>query len=171
MGREGAESGQSSTRRRSRTVTTEPNGSSSGSRRKETVKDSPVATARRETKPKPRQPEEPPLELEVFELGEAEEPAQREKPALQEDESPPGLITFTGKLSEPVHPTAARYRIARAAMIILGLVVIASFVILWRANAKTDDLTRVLEIIFAPIVALVGVTLAFYYYRPGSGSS
>ena len=56
-------------------------------------------------------------------------------------------------------------------MMILGLVVIASFVILWRAKADTDDLTRVLEIIFAPIVALVGVTLAFYYYRPGSGSS
>jgi hypothetical protein len=56
-------------------------------------------------------------------------------------------------------------------MMILGLVVIAPFVILWRAKADTDDLTRVLEIIFAPIVALVGVTLAFYYYRPGSGSS
>ena len=39
MGQEAAESGQSSTRRRSRTVTTEPNGGSSGSGRKETVKD------------------------------------------------------------------------------------------------------------------------------------
>ncbi len=56
-------------------------------------------------------------------------------------------------------------------MMILGLVVIASFAILWRAKANTDDLTRVLEIIFAPIVALVGATLAFYYYRPGGPSA
>ena len=74
-------------------------------------------------------------------------------------------------ISRPVHVTAARYRIARDAMMILGLVVIASFAILWRAKANTDDLTRVLEIIFAPIVALVGATLAFYYYRPGGPSA
>lgn len=163
MGEEVAESSQSSTRRRSRSVTIETNGGSPGSGRKETVKDSPVATVGRKTRPKPgQQGGPPPLELDEFELGEEEELAEQ-------DESPEGLIP--AKLSRPVHVTAARYRIARAAMIILGVVVIASFAILWRANAGIDGLTRVLEIIFAPIVALVGVTLAFYYYRPGGPSA
>jgi len=45
---------------------------------------------------------------------------------------------------------------------LLIFVVVASFVSLWH-GMKIDDLTRLLEIIFAPLVAVVAVVVAFYY--------
>jgi len=59
----------------------------------------------------------------------------------------------------------ARFWIALIALAILAFVVVASFVTLWLPHPAIDDLTRVLEILFAPLVALVGIAVAFYYYR------
>jgi hypothetical protein len=134
-----------------------PNGGPPRSGRKETVKDSPVAAEpKTELEPgQPGGPDGPPRGLVDFRPDEEEE-------LSESDVAPQGLLTAR-QLAKPVHLSTARYRMARASMAILGLVVIASFVILWRAKASVDDLTRVLEIIFAPIVALVGVALAFYY--------
>lgn len=64
-----------------------------------------------------------------------------------------------------IHVSWARFWIALIALAILAFVVVASFVTLWLRHAVIDDLTRVLEIFFAPLIALVGVAVAFYYYR------
>jgi hypothetical protein len=45
--------------------------------------------------------------------------------------------------------------------------VVGSFVTLWHGQ-NIEDLTRLLEIIFAPLVAVVGVAVAFYYRGSGS---
>jgi hypothetical protein len=57
----------------------------------------------------------------------------------------------------------ARFRIALFSMGILAFVVVGSFASLWRAQPNFDDLARLLEILFAPLVALAGVAVAFYY--------
>jgi hypothetical protein len=153
MRQEPDEPSQPPTRRRSRPATlpkSASNGDSPRSGRKE--------TAEPKTEFEPGGPDGPPLGLVDYGRGEGDEGEE----LSESDVAPQGLLTAR-QLAKPVHLSTARYRIARAAMAILGLVVIASFVILWRARASVDDLTRVLEIIFAPIVALVGVTLAFYY--------
>lgn len=165
MGQEPAESGQSPTRRRSRPAArpkSTPNGDSLRSALKETVNDSPVATVKPKTGPelgRPGGPDGPLLDgLVDFRPGAGEELSE------VEDVAPQGLLA-PDDVGKPVqvHISTARYRIATAAMSILAFVVIATFVSLWRAKASIDDLTRVLEIIFAPIIALAGVALAFYY--------
>jgi hypothetical protein len=45
---------------------------------------------------------------------------------------------------------------------LLTFVVVASFVTIWLGK-PIDDLTRLLEILFAPLVALVAAAVAFYY--------
>lgn len=46
----------------------------------------------------------------------------------------------------------------------LIFVVVASFyTVIWRSNVPIDNLMRLLEVLFAPLVALVGVAVAFYY--------
>lgn len=55
-----------------------------------------------------------------------------------------------------------RFRLATASIAILAAVVVAAFVIVWRGQ-NVDRLARVLEILFAPLVAVVGAAVAFYY--------
>lgn len=169
MGEEPAETGQAPARRRSRAATSESKPSQNGGlprSGRRTGKDS-SAAVQTEAKPGPGQPEE-------F-LGLYEPPPgglishKPEEISASPDETPQGLAPVD--VGKPIHLSTARYRIATAAMTILAFVVIGAFVSLWRGKANIDDLTRVLEIIFAPIIALVGVALAFYYHGSGGGGS
>ena len=56
----------------------------------------------------------------------------------------------------------SRFAFAVSSVALLAFVVVASFVSLW-LGLKIDDLTRLLEIMFAPLVALVAAAVAFYY--------
>ena len=57
-----------------------------------------------------------------------------------------------------------RFIIALLSLLILMFVVVMTFVILgWRSSVPVENLMRVLEVLFAPLVALVGVAVAFYY--------
>jgi len=60
------------------------------------------------------------------------------------------------------HMTIPQFTIALFSVAILAFIVVAAFVTIWRRQ-DTDALTRLLEIIFAPIVAVVAVAVAFYY--------
>jgi hypothetical protein len=62
----------------------------------------------------------------------------------------------------------ARFLVALCSLGILMFVVVAAFVTLWNGHTPIDELMRVLEVLFAPLVALVGVAVAFYYYRGGN---
>jgi hypothetical protein len=73
----------------------------------------------------------------------------------------PGKIV-TPKQGRATHLAWSRFTLAMCSVAILGFVVVASFLTLWRGQG-IDNLTRLLEIIFAPIVAVVGVAVAFYY--------
>jgi hypothetical protein len=73
----------------------------------------------------------------------------------------PGRIV-TPKQVRATHLAWSRFTLALCSVAILGFVVVAAFVTLWRGE-RIDDLTRLLEIIFAPLVAVVGVAVAFYY--------
>jgi len=63
---------------------------------------------------------------------------------------------------KPTHLARSRYHIALCAIALLAFVVVASFVTLWLGR-NIDNLTRLLEIIFAPIIAVVAAAVAFYY--------
>jgi hypothetical protein len=56
-----------------------------------------------------------------------------------------------------------RFIIALLSLGTLVFVVVATFLTLWRTHVPIDYLMRVLEVIFAPLVALVGVAVAFYF--------
>lgn len=73
----------------------------------------------------------------------------------------PGKI-ITPKEGKATHLARSRLVLALCSVALLGFVVVASFVTLWRGG-NVDNLTRLLEIIFAPLVAVVGVAVAFYY--------
>ena len=60
------------------------------------------------------------------------------------------------------HMAGARLGIAGFSVLLLAFIVVAAFITLWRRE-PIDDLTRLLEIIFAPIVAVVAAAVAFYY--------
>ncbi len=64
---------------------------------------------------------------------------------------------------KPTHLAKSRYHIALCAIALLAFVVVASFVTLWLGQS-IDNLTRLLEIIFAPIIAVVAAAVAFYYH-------
>jgi hypothetical protein len=68
------------------------------------------------------------------------------------------------KLGRPIHLNTVRFVIALLSLLILMFVVVMTFVTLcWRSNVPVENLMRVLEVLFAPLVALVGVAVAFYY--------
>jgi hypothetical protein len=73
----------------------------------------------------------------------------------------PGKIV-TPKEGKATHLARSRLVLALCSVALLGFVVVASFMTLWRGG-NIDNLTRLLEIIFAPLVAVVGVAVAFYY--------
>jgi hypothetical protein len=88
------------------------------------------------------------------------EPAARELSGpVKVGSSPPGIAH-----PEESNPTLARSRFALAlcSVALLTFVVVASFVSLWQ-GVKIEDLTRILEILFAPLVAVVAAAVAFYY--------
>ncbi len=109
-----------------------------------------------------------------FELGglDAPPPEYEEEGLFESDEAPgqlsapvneaPGQL-IAPKTVKPTHLATVRFRIALFSIAILAFVVVAAFVTLWKTQPSIDNLTRVLEIIFAPLVALVGVAVAFYY--------
>jgi hypothetical protein len=63
---------------------------------------------------------------------------------------------------KPTHLAKSRFRIALCSIVILAFIVVAAFVTLWTGRS-IDGLTRLLEIIFAPVVAIVASAVAFYY--------
>jgi hypothetical protein len=67
------------------------------------------------------------------------------------------------KLGRVIHVNTARFLIAVCALATLMFVVFATFWTLWRGNVPIENLMRVLEVLFAPLIALVGVAVAFYY--------
>lgn len=73
----------------------------------------------------------------------------------------PGMIV-TPRQVRATHLAWSRFALAMCSVALLGFVVVASFLTLWRGQG-IENLTRLLEIIFAPIVAVVGVAVAFYY--------
>jgi hypothetical protein len=74
----------------------------------------------------------------------------------------PPLQVLTPEYGKPTHLATVRFRIALFSIAILAFVVVAAFVTLW-LGGSVDNLTRVLEIIFAPLIALVAAAVAFYY--------
>jgi hypothetical protein len=65
------------------------------------------------------------------------------------------------------HMEKSRLRIAQYSVGLLAFVVVGSFVTLWLGRS-IDDLSRLLDIIFAPIIAVVAAAVAFYYRSSGS---
>src|SRR5712691_6601138 len=57
----------------------------------------------------------------------------------------------------------ARGRVAAALLLILAAISVAPFVALWLAWATVAELTALLQIIFGPVVALVGAVTGFYF--------
>jgi hypothetical protein len=82
--------------------------------------------------------------------------------------NPPRLAS--PRLGRPIHVNTARLIVALCSLAILMFVVVATFVTLWNGHIPIDYLMRVLEVFFAPLVALVGVAVAFYYYRGGGNA-
>jgi apolipoprotein N-acyltransferase len=60
------------------------------------------------------------------------------------------------------HLDRSRFQFAMCSVALLAFVVVATFVTIWLGRS-IDNLTRVLEIIFAPLVAVVAAAVAFYY--------
>ncbi|SRR5579871_1780588 len=81
------------------------------------------------------------------------------------DEPPPEIAP--PRESKPTHLATSRYRIALLSIALLSFVVVASFADVLLGKS-IEDLTRLLDVIFAPIVALVAAAVAFYYYRGSS---
>jgi len=92
------------------------------------------------------------------------EPAQQvraqQQPAASGSTPPP---LGRPKFGRTIHVSTARFFIALCSIATLVFVVVAAFVTIWRNNVPVDNLMRVLEVIFAPLVALVGIAVAFYY--------
>ena len=76
-------------------------------------------------------------------------------------ETAPGNITDP-EYGKPTHLAKVRFRIALCSLALLAFIVVAAFVTLW-AGRSIDNLTRLLEIIFAPVIAVVAAAVAFYY--------
>jgi hypothetical protein len=88
--------------------------------------------------------------------------AQQQPAAAGSTPPPLGHPKFVGRT---IHLNTARFIIASGSLVILAFVVIMSFVIVgWRSNVPVDNLMRLLEVLFAPLVALVGIAVAFYYH-------
>lgn len=99
--------------------------------------------------------ESPPEGLEpVQQAGVTQHPAAAGSP-------PPELIH--PKFGRTIHVSTARFIVAMCSIATLIFVVVATFVTLWQGHVLIDELMRVLEVLFAPLVALVGVAVAFYY--------
>jgi hypothetical protein len=98
--------------------------------------------------PEPEEPDPAPAGLQGPELSDP----------IDLPSTPPGI-------EEPVavtHMDKTRFRLALCTVAILAFVVVAAFASLWQGQA-IENLTRLLEILFAPLVAVVTAVVAFYY--------
>lgn len=162
MARASAQAGQSSPARRSRARSPGP----------ESTLDTATAAkptrggANSQRRTVPAQPEWQPPEPSgldgraIADLPQQRDPGWEERGSLEENEVPGQLeVPKTGK---PIPLATARFIIALLSIAILAFVVVAAFATLWQGQS-IDNLSRLLEILFAPLVALVGVAVAFYY--------
>jgi hypothetical protein len=62
------------------------------------------------------------------------------------------------------HPVREKMRAAIALLLLalLGLVLAGGFITLW-LGYQTDDLIKLLTLVFTPLVTLVGTSIGFYY--------
>jgi hypothetical protein len=77
--------------------------------------------------------------------------------------SRPVLTAGRPGVGKPFNIHAARFRLALCSIALLAFVVVAAFVGLYLRRSSIEDITRLLEIMFAPLVALVAAAVAFYY--------
>jgi len=81
-------------------------------------------------------------------------------PRFQADRELPRL--YDPGVGQRNRTAAHRLGIALFSTSLLAFVVVAAFVTLWKGG-NIDNLTRLLDVIFAPLVALVAAAVAFYY--------
>jgi hypothetical protein len=74
--------------------------------------------------------------------------------------APEGIAT--PEYGKPTHLARARFRIALCSIAVLAFIVVAAFASLW-SGQSIDSITRLLEVVFAPVVAVVTAAVAFYY--------
>lgn len=93
-------------------------------------------------------------------------------PTLQIDLSPPG---GGQPKTEPYDPNPkreiARSLIAYLLIGILAFIVIAAMVFLWAKPDRSKEMHDLLEVLFAPMVALVGAVTGYYFGSAGTNSS
>src|SRR5690348_11849270 len=109
------------------------------------------ATANSHDPPAPDQPNE---EEGIFDLP----PDQQAKVQRQHAAAGGGRLGST-RFGRTIHVNTARFFIALCALTTLIFVVVASFITLWLGHVRVEDLMRVLEVLFAPLIALVGVAV------------
>ena len=91
-----------------------------------------------------------------------EEPQREDwtdEPTGPEGESPPTV--------EPYDPSQVRERLrgalAGGLLALLAFIIIGSFISLWFDWANSDEIDRILTMVLAPVIALVGAATGFYY--------
>lgn len=105
-------------------------------------------------------PESPERELSEP-VGLASAPREIAAPGESREIAALGEITAP-EYGKPTHLARSRFRIALCSIALLAFVVVAAFVTLWTGGSM-ENLSRLLEIVFAPIVAVVASAVAFYY--------
>ncbi len=77
--------------------------------------------------------------------------------------------------TKPYDPEPERERkrghIATLLLILLAGVIVGSFVTLWLKLAATDDLLKVLNVLFGSLIGLVGAVTGFYFGTAGARGS
>lgn len=88
-------------------------------------------------------------------------------------EAPPEGPPQRPRVGEPYDPERDREkmrgRIAIALLGLLGGVIIGTFLTLWLKWAATDDLLKVLNVVFGSLLGLVGAVTGFYYGSASRG--
>jgi hypothetical protein len=107
---------------------------------------------------------------EVDLTSEAPVPGQPRDVDLTESEPASGAALLQAP-TIPVQREQLRGRIALLLIALLIAMIIISFIMLWILPAdRFDSLTKLLQIIFAPIIGLVGAVTGFYYGGGGGRS-
>jgi protein-S-isoprenylcysteine O-methyltransferase Ste14 len=88
-------------------------------------------------------------------------------------------FTTDPEVPRPPKPAVERYdpeperekirgQIAVGLLLLLGAVVAAAFASLWLKWTSTDDLLKVLNVLFGSLIGLVGAVTGFYYGSAGA---
>lgn len=97
----------------------------------------------------------------------ASEPTSLNALGARDGETLPAPVAHATVDSTPYDPTRAREHMRGAIAIlllsILAAVILFAFIGLWTMRITIDDTRVVLEILFAPLVGLVGAVTGFYY--------